>query len=413
MQPRIPFTEEQKQDIAFCVINKHMEFSEIAKQYPDRTVREIREEYEYHIKNDKSYNSWTEQEDSLLKNYNEIHGKNWDLISKLLGRIPNDVMTRYNLLEKYEHIQNTIPIQKDPIQISREISNTLNPPQRGIDTEINSSEIDHQMAAELARCLENGYHSDTEFIYNGYTFTKPIEEGGTSYTKECFDCSGNVYVAKIMKMNQKNIKRDQILNEIALMQELNHPNILKCIDYFLTPDNQYMIIILDKCERDLFSAVYFDSLTPKEKQLFFFQICRAVKYMHENNIAHRDLKIENILLLKNIIKLADFGFAIKNPPIEELHYGTYIYWPPEAFEGKKVDAFKADIYALGIVAYLLATRDEDFYKIKDISIIKRRAMNGFPINQNDELQSIAKQLTARDPDERQKNFISLCKKFFG
>ena len=83
------------------------------------------------------------------------------------------------------------------------------------------------------------------------------------------------------------------------------------------------------------------------------QLLEAFKFLYKNNIMHRDLKPDNILLHNGSIKLADFGFckalSNKNEPIQTM-LGSPIYMAPEVLRGQ-IYTIKADIWSLGIVFY--------------------------------------------------------------
>ena len=92
------------------------------------------------------------------------------------------------------------------------------------------------------------------------------------------------------------------------------------------------------------------------------QILRALNYMHKENLVHRDIKPENILFTKEnvsdlTVKLTDFGFANFYDP-EEGGFtdvlGTPMYMAPEIIQKKKYD-HKVDIWAAGVVAYVMLT----------------------------------------------------------
>ena len=119
-----------------------------------------------------------------------------------------------------------------------------------------------------------------------------------------------------------------------------------------------------------------------EKVIFFIfnQIFHSIKHLHSNSIFHRDLKLENILLTKDVdnnvkIKIIDFGFSIWMVDVykEKLFCGTNVYMAPELLLKKPYLPGPTDIWALGVVLYVFLyrkfpfkaqTKHEIFRKIK-------------------------------------------------
>ena len=113
------------------------------------------------------------------------------------------------------------------------------------------------------------------------------------------------------------------------MKKLNHPNITKILEMF--EDEEYILIIMENINGgNLFSYVKKRrKLTEKISKFLFRQIILGIKYIHSQNIVHRDIKLENILLdLNNTVKICDFGISrILSSPDDLLfeQSGTPIY----------------------------------------------------------------------------------------
>lgn len=102
-------------------------------------------------------------------------------------------------------------------------------------------------------------------------------------------------------------------------------------------------------------------LSDLEAQYIFRQVLRGVKYLHDQNICHRDLKMTNILInSKGHVTIIDFGFAIESHQKLRMYCGTPSYMPPEMVNKKAYLGKPLDIWSLAVVLYKLLTGDYPF-----------------------------------------------------
>lgn len=148
-----------------------------------------------------------------------------------------------------------------------------------------------------------------------------------------------------------------ILNEIKILKDIDNENIIKCLGYEdLYPE---IFIILEFGGEDLYSLLHNGELHANEKSDVTIQILKGVKFLHENNICHRDIKMENILYNFNTVKIIDFGFAYRyevNEPHKNLtkKCGCRYYIAPEVYSYNiPYDGFAADIWSLGVCLFCL------------------------------------------------------------
>ncbi|KPP58582.1 hypothetical protein Z043_123578 [Scleropages formosus] len=169
--------------------------------------------------------------------------------------------------------------------------------------------------------------------------------------------SGLTLAAKIIKV--KGMKdRDEVKNEIGVMNQLNHVNLIQLYDAFETRTN--LTLIMEYVEGgELFDRIVDENyqLTELDAIVFTRQICEGVQYLHQQYILHLDLKPENILCVSttgNQIKIIDFGLARKYRPREKLkvNFGTPEFLAPEVVNYDFV-SFPTDMWSVGVITYML------------------------------------------------------------
>ncbi len=171
--------------------------------------------------------------------------------------------------------------------------------------------------------------------------------------------------------------RDMVRKEAEIMRTRlpRHTNILHCMDFF---EGEYeAIIVLEFCEDgDLLDLVNdHGKYTEDEARIMFVSITTGLLEMHKNNIAHRDIKLENILIRgDDTLVVADFGFARRYAPGEHFRSpcGTLTYAAPELHEHyskMRVDPEAADVFALGVVLYALISAHLPFNGTTDEEVV--------------------------------------------
>jgi len=169
----------------------------------------------------------------------------------------------------------------------------------------------------------------------------------------------NLYALKVInKTDITAIYEQKLNNEIHILKKINHPNIVKLYDVIETNESYYLILeyISGGDLYDLVTSSDFSKLQINDKKKIFNQIAGAVRYLHENKISHADLKLENVLIDKDKnIKLTDFNLAyeFKEGEKNKLSCGSLEYAAPEIILGKLHYPCPSDIWALGVILYIL------------------------------------------------------------
>jgi serine/threonine protein kinase len=197
--------------------------------------------------------------------------------------------------------------------------------------------------------------STTEF----YTIGKVVGVG--SFAKVRLGWHKLTGQAIAIKTYEKSKMKDashlrRVQQEIKVMEKLNHPRLIRLFETLESPKRIHLIMEFVSAG-NLCSYVKRRRRLPEEEaRKIFHQICIALDYMHECEIIHRDVKLENVLLDKDgNSKLIDFGFSVfsKDKKALKVFCGTPSYMAPEIVRRIEYDGKPIDAWSLGVVLYAL------------------------------------------------------------
>ncbi|CAF0883428.1 unnamed protein product [Didymodactylos carnosus] len=173
-------------------------------------------------------------------------------------------------------------------------------------------------------------------------FSRPLP---STYAIKCIDRKG-----------LNNTTRDLLVNEIRLLKQIKHENIVEMYDFQY--DENYIYIVMEYCAGgDLSMFIRSkDQLPERRARPFVQQIAKAIKFLYDKHIAHMDLKPENVLLTTSevnpTLKIGDFGVAqhISKNRLGTTIRGTLLYMAPEILSSTTYDA-RVDLWSIGVILY--------------------------------------------------------------
>ncbi|XP_065659968.1 probable serine/threonine-protein kinase DDB_G0267514 [Hydra vulgaris] len=233
--------------------------------------------------------------------------------------------------------------------------------------------------------------SGKDVAYEELELVKKIGSGGF----------GEVYLSKrkdtivaVKKLRLQRISKNRLKDftkEVTNYYMLNHPNVVKFLGACtVTP----LCIIMEYMDMSLFEAKIDIDFSEEERLKIISQVCKGLLYLHENRIAHCDLKTQNILIRYNekenvcVAKICDFGLSIIKHNTEtsgssiEQHFkniGTPRYSAPEVLRGELIATsawFMCNIYSLSLILFEIIYEEEPFNNLSYVQLQKQVGENG-------------------------------------
>ena len=218
--------------------------------------------------------------------------------------------------------------------------------------------------------------------FKDYTEIKLLGSGSFATVKLVKNnYTGMIRAMKIIKKKYNYDSSDEndldILNEINILKQIDHPNVVKIFEFYNSDDAFYLIT--EYCEGgELFKLISQKKiLTEIQCAYIMYQVLSAIKYCHKMKIMHRDLKPENILIYKHNkekdffdVKICDFGTSqvFKKGEWQSQPCGSVYYVAPEVIY-KKFNS-KCDLWSCGVIMFMLLSNKAPFGGRNDKDIIQ-------------------------------------------
>ena len=238
---------------------------------------------------------------------------------------------------------------------------------------------------------------------------------GTVYLAINIITKQNFAMKKINKVKENEIDDMEIKNEIDILSKLDHPNIVKIIEFYSTPKAYYIITDFCSCG-ELYNQLKHE-YTENQLAVLFYQVLSGLSYLHSKNIVHRDLKLENILISEiekdnNTndkyfwVKIIDFGTAkiFEKNKNEKAVVGSSYYIAPEVLHKNYNE--KCDTWSIGVILYMLIVGKAPFDGQNDEEIIENIEKGEYNskhkklLNSSFEVQDLLKKLLEINVNKR-------------
>ena len=270
--------------------------------------------------------------------------------------------------------------------------------------------IEEKLRGETPKITVNFAKTPSNDIIDNYVLGNEIGKGAYAVVRAGRNLTDNSKVAvkiydkgKMMTPSRKkNAER-----EVKILEKLNHCNVIRLIK---TVENSRSLNLVMEYVSGCSLMAYLKKrqkkrLDESEARRIFKQVLAGLEYCHGLNVTHRDVKLENILIdCNHVIKIIDFGFStcFSNDKKISLFCGTPSYMSPEIVS--KLEAFgpPADIWAAGVVLYVLLTGNFPFKAphSKDLYVKIQRGAFLLPNHLSNEAQGLLTAMLSFDPLKR-------------
>lgn len=202
-------------------------------------------------------------------------------------------------------------------------------------------------------------------------------------------------------------RKESVKREVDILLTLEHSNIIKLHRTIDTP-TQLHLVMEHGGGLSLMNYLKMKSgrkLEEEEAKVVFKQIVEGLQYLHQKNVAHRDMKLENILIdEESNVKIIDFGFSLVTPRTKPLNVccGTPSYMAPELMARKNYYGHLVDVWALGIILYILVVGIFPFKAPTNHELYQKitTGQYQFPDFLSAEIKALIKKMLRMNPHER-------------
>ncbi|CAO3612882.1 unnamed protein product [Mucor fragilis] len=206
---------------------------------------------------------------------------------------------------------------------------------------------------------------------------------------------------------------DLVRSEVAILKKLNHRNVIKLYEVLDDPNDDSLYMVMEMAHKGVIMQIDLHQVatpyTEFASRYYFRQIILGIEYLHCNDIVHRDIKPDNLLLSdNNILKIVDFGVSemfVKGDDALKSTAGSPAFMPPElctADRGEPISGKAADIWSMGVTLYCLVHGRVPFSNESLLSLHEMILNDPVQYSKNlsENLIDLLQKLLEKDPSKR-------------
>mmetsp|Transcript_96757 Transcript_96757/g.270836 ORF Transcript_96757/g.270836 Transcript_96757/m.270836 type:complete len:437 (+) Transcript_96757:85-1395(+) len=225
---------------------------------------------------------------------------------------------------------------------------------------------------------QNSLRISRHAAHETFEFVDKLGEGGFGEVWRATrkQTPSEVFAIKLIPVSENKEQVPRLERELKVFERLTHPYIVRLHEVFL--DEDYLYLVMDECTggnlvyfmetfaddperiiRKIERPDYVRGLPAHMVGRLLWQMLVGIAYMHHHRFCHRDIKLQNYVIKEPaklpVLQLVDFGMAVrfKKGGVITGTAGTVKYMAPEVLDGRYTE--KCDIWAIGIVSYILCT----------------------------------------------------------